>query len=50
MAWLDDSLTINVISGGIELTFRERKDMQNALINGSCVLMLRNWIENVKYG
>ncbi len=44
-AWLDDPATIDVISGGMELTFTDQEDMRNALIKSFCVVMLRNWME-----
>ncbi len=44
-AWLDDPGTLDVISKGSELTLQEREDLHNSLIKGSCVVMLRNWME-----
>ncbi len=44
-AWLDDPGTLDVICNGMELTLQEREDIHNSLIKGSCVVMLRNWME-----
>ncbi len=42
---MDDPGTLDVISNKRELTLQEHEDLHNALIKGSCVVMLRNWME-----